>query len=169
MADFSVAFAFMIDNEDASHQWKEATDNNGGGVIAGINSKSFPQDFAFIASLPQDQREVAIKAFYHKEFWGWESTLTSDEVAKRVFDMAVNAGRGTSARLLQGAIPEAGGRAVAIDGAIGPNTIAAANACDQTHLVLAFKAARVQHYRDIVENNPADLPYLAGWLARAQK
>lgn len=170
MANFAVAFNWLMDNEDAPRRFNVTTDNNGGGVVGGINAKSFPEDFARIAALPQAQRGLAIAAFYHKNFWGpGYDALSSDEVAKRVLDMAVNGGAVTAVRLLQGAIPEAGGPAVAIDGELGPNTAHAANACNESQLVLAFKAARVQHYRDIAENNPADAPDLPIWLARAEK
>lgn len=170
LADFATCFSWMLDNEDRPRRYNVTTDNNGGGVVAGINAKSYPSAFAHIASLPQDERGDAVEAFYLSNFWNqWYAALKSDDLAKRVFDMAVNAGPATTVRILQGAIPEAGGPAVAIDGKWGPSTVNAANACDQNQLLLAYKAARCQHYKDIVEANPADQPYLAAWIARAEK
>jgi lysozyme family protein len=170
VADYLTSFNFLMDSEDAPRRFNIATDNNGGGVVGGINSKSFPEAFAQISALPQPLRGAAIQTFYRTTFWNrWYDALTSNEVGKRVLDMSVNAGSAAAVRLLQGAIPDADGYAVKIDGAWGPSTVAAANACDEAKLVLAYKAARCQYYKDIVEAHPANQPYLAGWIARAER
>jgi lysozyme family protein len=137
-------------------------------AITGINSGAWPQDFAAIAALPQDQRMSAVHDFYQAHFWNnWYDQLATDDVAKRVFDFAVNGGSGTSVKTLQRAINAVGG-SVATDGGWGPSTVGAANATDQAALTQAFIAQRAAHYQAIVAANPADQKYLNGWLARAQ-
>ena len=170
MASFDVAFDWLMESEDPRRTWAAKIDNNGGGVIAGINSKTFPQAFADIQAIPQAERGLAVKTFYRVNFWNtWYAQLASDEVAKRVHDMAVNAGPATAVRLLQEALNEAGAPAVTIDGAWGPHTLGETNACDEFQLVSAFKACRSQYYREIAERNSADQDDLRGWLARAER
>jgi len=168
MADFDVAFNWMMDAEDRSRKYAVVPDYPPGShAISGINSSSFPGAYQAIAALPQSTRGPAIENFYRTSFWNqWFSQLTSDELAKRVFDMAVNGGPGTAVKLLQEAIGDCG-QTVSIDGKWGPNTVAAANACTESEIVLAFKAARAQRYRDIVERNPAESGFLDAWLTRA--
>lgn len=171
MSQFAPALTFLLSNEDYTPpRYENAIDNNGGGVIAGINSKSFPDQYAAIAALPQDQRADAVYKFYFAYFWTpmGLGAIDSQDVATRVLDMGVNAGTHTSVQLLQQAVNSLG-NTIAEDGKIGPATIAAANACDPTALLAAFREQRENHYQMIVAKNPANQRYLAGWLARASK
>ena len=152
-----------MDNEDAGRNYATVPDT-GGEAISGINSAAYPKEFAAINVLEPDLREIAVHNFYFTEFWNkWYEQLTSDEVAKRVFDAAVNMGPGTACKLVQeaaGAVP---------DGAWGPDTVAAINKCNPANLVTAFQQDRISHYQRIVAANPADAKYLAAWTARASK
>ena len=125
---------------------------------------STPAQFARIALIPQSQRGPFIQNFYQIEFWNkWLAQIVSDEVAKRVFDEAVNAGQGTAVKILQTALN------TEVDELWGPNTVAAANAAQESSLVSGFIAARIQHYKDIAKDNPAEAKYLPSWIARAEK
>jgi lysozyme family protein len=174
LADFHVAFPWAMQFEDPLMACAQVADAAPAGVagpcfaISGINSGAWPAQFTTIAALPQPQRATAVAAFYQAEFWNtWFAQLSSNDVAKRVFDFSVNAGSGTSIRALQQAVNALGG-SLALDGGWGPLTLAAANAADQAALLQAFIAARVAHYQSIAAANPADQIYLKGWLARAQ-
>ena len=170
MASFSTALAWTLDNwEDPSHEYKKAPDAPPGAfAIAGVNSAAWPEDFFAISTFPQNERAAPVAAFYSKHFWtNWLSQVASDEVAKRVFDAGVNMGSGTAAKLIQAAVNACGG-SVAVDGQLGPGSLAAVNGCDPVALVTAFKKQRSDHYRRIVALNPANEKYLAGWLERAQ-
>lgn len=171
MASFDIAFEWLMDNEDAKREYAEVPDAPPGAhVISGINDSKFPNQFDVIATLPQAQRGPAVKAFYDGIFWNpWFGQLISDEVAKRVFDAAVNMGEGTAVKLLQTAIEAAAGISLGVDGEWGPATLHGANNCNPDMLAAAFRNVRSQHYREIVLNNPADAKYLNGWLARASK
>lgn len=169
MASFEVAFNWMMDNEDASRAYKTVPDT-GGMAISGINSAAYPSDFARINAIQQGLRGQAVAAFYQQNFWNqWYAQIESDDVAKRVFDAAVNMGPGTACKIIQeaaGAVP---------DGAWGPNTVAAINRCGPAALVTAFKQDRLNHYVAIVSTNPADALYLGTeeqpgpWWIRSMK
>jgi lysozyme family protein len=165
MANFDVALNWTLNFEDPLHKYATTPDSpQGSYVIAGVNSASWPRDFATINALETDYRPAAVARFYREEFWNtWLDRLNSDEVAKRVFDAGVNMGSGTAVRLLQGVL------GCAVDGKWGPSTVSFANANTSQTLVANFILARCQHYKDIVANNPNDAKYLEGWISRAEK
>ena len=174
MADFQTAFLWTMKHEDSTMSCAQAPDAAPAGcagpcyAISGINSGAWPAQFATIAELPQDSRLPAVQAFYQAHFWNqWFDQLASNDLAKRVFDFAVNGGSGAAVKTLQRAVNSLGG-SLTVDGGWGPHTLAAANACDPTALAQAFIEARMGYYRAIVAANPSDQRYLNGWLARAQ-
>jgi lysozyme family protein len=141
-------------------------------AISGINSGAWPDEFAAIQRLQQDQRGPAVEKFYYVNFWGthgdsWYAQLTSDDVVKRVFDFAVNAGSVAAVRCLQTAVTMAEDCSLVVDGKWGSHTVDAVNSDDPDRLIPQFKAMRVAHYEDIARENPADAVYLAAWTARA--
>jgi len=162
MALFEVSYNWMLDNEDRARQYKTVSDAPPGAfAISGINSYAYPSQFAAINSLPQTSRGPAIQSFYQTQFWNqWFGQLLSDDVAKRVFDEAVNAGPGTAVKVLQRAVNQIVTTPIAVDGGWGPNTLAAANGCVAVALVSQVQQARLAHYQDIVVKNPADAQYL---------
>lgn len=163
MSQFEVCYNWLMDNEDSRREYKTVPDA-GGQAISGINSKSFPVQFSKINALTQDQRGVEVENFYHNYFWNkYFGQMTSDEIAKRVFDSAVNMGSGTAVKILQGVL------GCPVDGRLGPATVSFVNASPTEMLVNNFILARCQHYKDIVAKNPVDEKYLAAWLARASK
>lgn len=169
MASFDTAYNWIMDNEDGGRKYATVSDT-GGQAISGINSAAYPVEFAAINACAQDNRASAVEAFYRTHFWNqWYAQLASDEVAKRVFDAAVNMGPGTACKLLQQAV------GAEVDGAWGPNTVAKANACDEFGLVQTFKQDRLAHYHSIVTKNPADAKFLGTaenpgpWWIRAMK
>lgn len=179
MADWKIVCNWMMDSEDPSRACREVPDACPGGVkgpcfaISGINSAAFPATFADLAALPADGREAAVLLFYRDRFWNrWYEQLRSDDLAKRVFDFAVNAGSGTGVRCLQQAInalAAPGSTKIGEDGAWGPATVAAANAADAAALTAAFTEKRVARYEAIVAAGPAKACYLKGWIARARR
>lgn len=176
MADWTTCYDWMMDFEDAQREYKQVPDSAPVGVdgpcfaISGINSGAWPDDFAEIADRDQASRATPVKQFYQDRFWShWLEKLASDEVAKRVFDLAVNGGIGTSARILQRALNTLQSGTVNADGLWGPGTIAAANAADPAALIDAFRQQRIAHYQSIADKNPAKKRYLDNWTARANK
>lgn len=177
MADFQIALVWMLDFEDPQRAYATVPDK-GGYAISGINSAAFPADFAAINAMTHADRIPAVAAFYQKNFWNqWLGKLESDEIAKRVFDASVNMGAVTAVKVLQQAVntfEDAAETAlnspalplVVVDGAFGPNTVAAVNDFGDK-LVSPFQQARLAHYQAIVAANPSDAIYLPAWTARA--
>ena len=171
MSDFLTCIGFVLGNEDPQRKCAIVADYPPGShAISGINSHFYPAQYANIAALPQNERLPAVEEAYQNDFWNtWLEQLNSNQVAMRVLDAEVNEGPRIGVIILQEAVMEAGGPKLTIDGGWGPNTVAAANGRDEAQLVTAFKAVRVQRYRDLVENNSAEAGFLPEWLARAEK
>jgi len=94
-----------------------------------------------------------------------------------VFDMYVNAGA-NAVRILQNLLTEMVGE-VAVDGVIGPKTIAAAKAAlakAPDHLADAYGIARRNYYYDLADRRPSARKYACrrdggkgGWIRRAEE
>ena len=170
VAQFPDALQYTLNFEDRNRTYAENIDNNGGRVIAGINSKSFPQDEAAIAALAQSQRAAAVSQFYNSKFWTplQAGGLESQDVANRYFDCSVDCWLPEAVRMLQNAVNALHAGTVTVDGTIGPLTLTAANNADPEALLAAYRVQRVAYYEAIAAENPADVPDLAGWLVRAR-
>ena len=161
MADFQICFNWMLPHEAGTPPSYEITNDNKGQVIAGVNSLAWPADFADIDALPIGQRPAAVQSFYERRFWSPScDQVTSDNIAAYLLDSRVNQGPITGVRILQEAV-NACGMGLAVDGALGPNTVAAVNSVDPLALLRAFQDAREAAYRKIGG------PNLPGWLNRA--
>lgn len=167
VSTFHEALSFLLNNEDALRQYAIVPDA-GGFAISGVNSKSFPTQYARIAALPQSQRGPVVANFYLAEFWTPMKIegIVSQDLANRVLDEGVNAGAGTSIRLLQKAANSLGAT-LTIDGSLGPLSLAAINALDPDRLLNAFRLQRQQRYAAIITGNPQDVAYLKAWDKRA--
>jgi lysozyme family protein len=98
-----------------------------------------------------------VAPLYKRKFW---DACKCDElptgVDYLVFDFAVNAGPGRSAKILQTAV------GVPADGGIGPITLAAVKAQDPTELIQKFSDAKEAFYRSL---NTFET-FGKGWLNR---
>jgi lysozyme family protein len=98
-----------------------------------------------------------VAPLYKRKFWeACHCDLLPSGVDYLVFDFAVNAGPGRSAKILQTAI------GVTPDGGIGPITLAAVQAQDPVELVEKFSQAKEDFYRSL---NTFDT-FGKGWLNR---
>ena len=99
-------------------------------------------------------------------------------VQASVFDMQVNAGA-HAIRILQALLGRMG-QAVAVDGVLGPQTIAAAQAAaaaaDPQLFADAYGIARRNYYYDLADRRPASRKYATtragtkgGWILRAEE
>ena len=98
-----------------------------------------------------------VEPLYKRKFW---DACKCDELPSGidylVFDFAVNAGVGRSAKILQTAV------GVTPDGGIGPVTLAAVNAIPEAELVEKFSQAKEDFYRSL---NTFET-FGKGWLNR---
>ena len=134
------------------------------GTKFGIAAKSYPKE---------DIRNLTIEraAFIYKnDFWGasrcdeWKSQI----VAENYFELAVNAGQGSAARLIQRAANRAAWPAapIAVDGKIGPATVKRINSVNQELLIVHFFGMGYAHYEKVVIANPIKAKYMRPWALR---
>jgi lysozyme family protein len=98
-----------------------------------------------------------VEPLYKRKFWdACHCDLLPSGIDYLVFDFAVNAGPGRSAKILQTAI------GVPADGGIGPITLAAVNAQEPDVLIEKFSQAKEDFYRSL---NTFDT-FGKGWLNR---
>jgi lysozyme family protein len=76
------------------------------------------------------------------------------------FDMCVNNGISRAGKILQQAV------GATIDGNVGPATLAKVNQQDSETLVKSLSVIREDRYKTIVQNDPSQAKFLAGWLRR---
>jgi lysozyme family protein len=121
------------------------------GTKYGISAAAFPN--IDIANLTVD----GAKLLYQNHYW---APIRGDQlppkVASVVFDMAVNQGIGEAGIILQRAL------GVAVDGAIGPQTVAAANAADLKKLMKDIAVRRILYYASL----PTWSTYQHSWVDR---
>lgn len=111
----------------------------------------------------QDMRDLTpaiVKPFYQKRYWNvCKCDALHAGVDLVVFDIAVNAGPGRASRFLQEAV------GVTVDGAIGPRTLAAADAFGANTLINKISDRRESYYRSL----PTFTTFGKGWLARTER
>ena len=100
-----------------------------------------------------------------------------ERIQLSVFDMYVNAGA-NAVKILQRLLRQMG-QQIAVDGVVGPQTIAAARAADAAapdHLADAYGIARRNYYLRLADLRPASRKYArtraggkGGWILRAEE
>jgi len=141
---FAEAFAFVVSAEGVLSLERGDPGNWTGGKVGegelkgskfGLSAAQYPTlDFA---SLTLDQAA----AIYRRDYW---QLCRCDELPRRlalvVFDSAVNQGQGTAVELLQASL------GVTVDGALGPQTLAAVARSAELVVVGEFCARRMLRY-----------------------
>ncbi len=79
------------------------------------------------------------------------------------FDTGVNLGISRAAKMIQQAV------GADVDGQIGPQTLALINQQDQATLINALSKIRTDRYNAIVQSDPTQAKFLAGWLRRVSE
>ena len=90
-----------------------------------------------------------------------------DQLARKMFDTAVNMGVWKAKRILQVALNNLGARLV-IDGIIGPLTRTALRKADEQEIITAYCKEQELEYRDIAFRDRSQRVFLKGWLRRAR-
>jgi lysozyme family protein len=146
------------------HEGGYSNDHNdaGGETKFGISKRSYPQ--LNIKDLTRDQT----RQIYFVDFWqkGKYEKIEDENIAMKLFDLAVHTGIPQASRLIQRALRAAGTQVVE-DGIIGPITLKAINEADSTDLLAALKSEAAGYYRLIANANPSQQKFIDGWLRRA--
>lgn len=156
MASFDAAIDVVLKNEGG---YCFDSSDPGGETNFGICKRQYPQ-----LDIAQLTREDACN-IYRRDYWYFD--LISDQgIATKLFDMSVNMGKGTAAKLIQRACCDLN-RSVAIDGGLGPYTIEAINSLEPLALLSKLRELAAGHYYGLVSRNPKLAKFLNGWLKRA--
>ena len=158
--NFDQAFAKVIGHEggytnDSRDRGNWTTGAIGQGELKGtkygVSAMAYPD--LDIKNLTVDQA----KEIYRRDYWNkLQLDQLPDAVRFDLFDAAINSGIGNAAKFLQRAA------GVTADGAIGPKTIAAANAMDPAKLDKRINGYRLMFLCDITTFNT----YGKGWVRR---
>lgn len=161
--DYFPAYEKMIVREGGYKLTNDPTDR-GGMTYAGVARNRHP-NWAGWPIIDQGGTPPAsmVRDFYRGAFWTplRLDALIDQRIASTLFDFAVNAGTGTSAKLAQivvGATP---------DGQIGAKTIEAINAYPVDLFLAHFTLAKITRYRDIVRRDKIQIKFLMGWINRS--
>lgn len=123
----------------------------GGETNFGISKRAYPNED--IRGLTRERAA----ALYHRDYW---QAIRGDELpfplALVTFDMAVNAGVGAAVRHLQEAL------AVPVDGKLGPQTIAKAQAAQPVDAATRVSRRRILYYAAL----PGWQHYAKSWTQR---
>jgi len=169
MSQFPPALNYLLDSEDRARSYKESIDNNGGIVIAGINSKSWPKAVANLISIPTSARAPVVADFYRRHYWNRNQLggVDTQDIADRILDQQVNGNNGVL--VAQEAVNSLKPGTLEKDGRMGPLSLAAINAIEPEPMLDALRAARVEFYEAVLRLHPEDEKYRRGWMARAQR
>jgi lysozyme family protein len=134
----------------------------GGETKYGISKRSYPH--LNIKNLTRDQA----KQIYFVDFWMKCKceNIEDENIAAKLFDLAVHTGISQAVKLMQRAL-RAAGTQVAEDGIIGPETLAAVSKTDSTDLLAAFRSEAAGYYRLILSKDPSYRRFIDGWINRA--
>ena len=105
---------------------------------------------------------------YKKKYWNpiQADLIKSEKLAQVYFDMAVNLGTGQATKLLQRVLNMNGAK-LAVDGGMGPGTLAAMNKLGNS-IADSLILERIKFYNNLVAMDPQKYSSsLKGWLKRA--
>ncbi|HKJ42345.1 MAG TPA: glycosyl hydrolase 108 family protein [Sunxiuqinia sp.] len=154
MANFELAIEKVLQHEGG---YVNDPVDPGGETNYGISKRNYPN--VDIKNLTVDQAKEIYRTNYWTKVWG--DQINDDELAMNIFDFAVNAGTGTSARIIQKIV------GVGVDGVIGNITVSAINQADSKLAVKEFQKRRILHYVELVKKNNTLLRFLGGWINRS--
>lgn len=119
---------------------------------------------ADVAALGEDEaRMIYEKLYINRPHF---DLITNDRLRALLVDWGVNSGPTKPIKALQKAL---GFSPSSVDGVLGPNTAAAANAGNTELLHNSVLAQRVDFYKALAAKDPSQEKFLHGWLNRCQE
>jgi len=137
-----------------------AGDMGGDYEVAGINDRYHPEAFRRIASLPAQERESAA-AKYISQYTAPLVLQLPQTIQPFAQDLAFNRGLGGATKYLQEGLNLLGVK-VAVDGAIGPKTLAAIGSVNPKQLMVAASQAQLNDERARVAADPRRKKFILG-------
>lgn len=162
---FDYAIGFIL-NHEGGFQCDPDDSGNWTGGKCGVGELKGTKFGIAAASYPHlDIRNLMLesaKNLYRADYWNRAYDDLDKRVGAKLFDIAVNCGTGTAAKILQRAC------GVIDDGAIGPKTMAAAQAIPPAELLDAICTHQKAYYAAIIKRDPRKSKYEKGWNKRAE-
>lgn len=179
MAGFEQALNYTMKFEDATRSGVVSDEPNGAKARFGINSHAHPEMPDEFWTCDADLAFTMAAKVYKSDYWNplRLESFDSQEIANKVFDMGVNMGTKTAAMCLQHTLNlfRPASQALAVEGAIGPLTLATVNSIGQTGSaglgVLHHELDRMsaERYIHLAEANPKEYArWQKSWAKRAQ-
>ena len=128
--------------------------------IAGINDRYHPEAFKAISALPAEERAEAA-AEYIRSYTAPLVSQLPKPMQAFAQDLAFNRGLGGAARYIQQGLRSLG-QNVAVDGKVGPKTLAAINSVQPRALMQAASQAQLNDEYSMARKNPARKALLRG-------
>jgi lysozyme family protein len=164
VADFSASIALVLVNEGGDRYTENPLDK-GGPTRFGIrlDTLSAFRKKAVTAADVKALTEAEARAIYQANYWAplGCAQFGNQSLATAVLDAGVLTGISNSARMLQACV------GVAVDGQIGPKTIAAVNGAVSGTVLAAFSQKLQAYLVAIVQRDASQVAFLVGWLKRA--
>lgn len=162
MPHFEACFAHIIDVEKAVYTNRSA--DRGGPTKFGITQRSY-SDFLGYHAEPSEVKNMTVevaKIIYKTRYYDpMRLSELSFPIACVLFDIGVNRGPGTAARIMQRVV------GAEVDGILGPESRGLIDASDEKQLIVKFLLWVIEDYVDIVRSDITQLANLKGWLNRA--
>lgn len=156
---FDQAIAIVLQHEGA-----DVTDHpadRGGETKYGLAKRWHPD-----LDIPSLTRGQAIEIYWARYWLGQGYDQLPGRIAVKIFDLAVNMGKGAAVRCLQRAL-RACGKGVKVDGMLGSETWAAAAGDQGDQLLAALRSEAAGEYRLIAARDPSQAAFIRGWEERA--
>ena len=135
-------------------------DMGGNYEVAGINDRYHPEAFQAISSLPAQDRAKAAAEYIQ----GYTAPLVErlpQALQPFTQDLAFNRGLGGATKYIQQGLNTLGQK-VAVDGGLGPKTLAAINQVEPRALMRAASQAQLDDEYRMVKRNPARKKFIGG-------
>ncbi|MCQ4763214.1 glycoside hydrolase family 108 protein [Cloacibacillus evryensis] len=180
MMNFEKALSFVFGSEGG---YSNHPNDRGGatnmGITAGTLARAYKQGIVKHQNIKALTRAEAAE-IYRVLYWRpSKADKMPEPLCMLHFDAAVNHGLGGAAKLMQKTINNYAAKAglklsVAVDGELGPKSMAALDACirHKNNLRLICEIyinEREKYFRAIVAANPSQACFLKGWLNRIAK
>lgn len=173
MSNFNNALKHVLANEGG---YANISGDTGGQTYQGISRNNWPNwsgwsiidknmPLRYNQILENKDLEEVVASFYYTNFWDRMklSSVSSQEVARKIFDMGVNMGTSRAIKLTQEVL-----RGLVVDGIIGSKTIKAINN-EGEDLLDQLRTRCIKFYTDLAERRPSNRKFLNGWLRRARQ
>jgi hypothetical protein len=175
MAEFAPAFTRTMKFEDDPREpGRVSREPSGCRARFGINEDAHPEMPQEFWTGPAEQAREQAEKVFASDYWDALKLdqVDDQDVANKIFDMAVNMGARQAAIYAQRAVNflramQGSGYVLALDGVMGPQTLEQVNAMDAGAMLRELRNLSKAHYEHVAAANPRFAGWLEGSLKRA--